>query len=99
MTYVKMGAKGVPPRSPTYTKVTAHKCNNLFELMRRVFPAHVDTGANGLTWTLTFDGVQNSVVQGLPARVVGRRADACPAAVGQSVSVEVKGETAKVILS
>lgn len=34
---------------------------------------------------LTFDCVQHSVVQGLAARVVGGRADACSAAVGQSV--------------
>lgn len=34
---------------------------------------------------LTFDRMQNSVVQGLAARVIGGRTYACSAAVGQSV--------------
>lgn len=34
---------------------------------------------------LTFDRMQNSVVQGLAARVIGGRADACSTTVGQSV--------------
>lgn len=37
------------------------------------------------TCTLTFDRMQNSVVQGLAARVIGGRADACSTAVGQSI--------------
>lgn len=37
------------------------------------------------TCTLTFDCMEHSVVQGLAARVIGGRANACPAAVGQSV--------------
>ncbi len=37
------------------------------------------------TSALTFDRMQNSVVQGLAARVIGGRADACSTAVGQSV--------------
>lgn len=39
---------------------------------------------------LTFDRVQNSVVQGLPAWVIGGGADACSTAVGQSVSDGLK---------
>lgn len=35
---------------------------------------------------LTFDRVKNSVVQGLPAWVIGGGADACSTAVSQSVS-------------
>lgn len=34
---------------------------------------------------LTFDRMENSVVQGFAARVVGGRADPCPTAVGQSI--------------
>ena len=41
---------------------------------------------------LTFDRVQHSVVQGLVARVVGGRADACSTAVGQSVPDASKRE-------
>lgn len=37
------------------------------------------------TCALTFDRMQNSVVQGLTARVIGGRADACSTAVGQSI--------------
>lgn len=44
---------------------------------------------------LTFDRVQNSVVQGLPARVVGGGADACSTAVGQSVSDGLHLESSK----
>lgn len=42
------------------------------------------------TQMLTFDRVQNSVVQGLPAWVVGGGADACSTAVGQSISDGLK---------
>lgn len=37
------------------------------------------------TSTLTFDRMQNSIVQGLAAWVIGGRADACSTTVGQSV--------------
>lgn len=49
---------------------------------------------------LTFNRMQNSVVQGLPAWVIGGGADACSTAVGQSVSDGLKQErAAKVILT
>lgn len=36
----------------------------------------------------TFHSVQHSVVQGLSTGIVGRGADSCPTAIGQSVSME-----------
>lgn len=46
---------------------------------------HAQKNKKQMNITLTFDCMQNSVVQWLAARVVGRRADACSTTVRQSV--------------
>lgn len=71
-------------RSSSILNLTS-KCSDCLHACRR-------RPTVGEACTLTFDRMQHSVVQGLAARVIGGRANACSTTVGQSIPDTSKQE-------